>query len=56
MANPDNLKMLQHGADAWNAWRRREPVITPSLSEANLSRANLNDANLTGADLTYASG
>jgi hypothetical protein len=59
LANPDHLKTLQQGVDAWNAWRDREPPITPDLSEAylggaHLSRAYLRGANLRGANLSEA--
>jgi uncharacterized protein YjbI with pentapeptide repeats len=60
MANPDHLNMLQQGVAAWNAWREREPSITPDLYEANLTdaedlaRANLSGANLSGANLSGA--
>jgi hypothetical protein len=51
MANPNHLKRLRKGVDAWNAWREREPSITPDLSGAHLSGANLRRANLIGTDL-----
>jgi uncharacterized protein YjbI with pentapeptide repeats len=61
MANPDHLKMLRQGVDAWNAWRKEEPFITPDLSGANLrgtnhseaflAWVNFSGANLSGADL-----
>ena len=69
MANPDHLKVLQQGVDAWNAWRTKNPSIIPDLSGANLSGRNLaladlNDmhlgrayllgANLSGANLSYS--
>ena len=69
MANPDHLNMLRQGVDAWNAWREREPSITPDLSGADLSgtdlsgwylsgatlfRANLSEAKLRGARLNEA--
>jgi hypothetical protein len=54
MANPDHLKTLRRGVDAWNAWREGEPRITPSLSEADLSGARLRRAALSGADLAKA--
>jgi hypothetical protein len=59
MANPDHLNMLQQGVDAWNAWRERNPSITPDLSgaplaRAHLSEANLNHTNLSGANLFRA--
>ena len=54
MADPDHLKKLQQGVDAWNAWRKREPLIIPDLSKADLSGWNLSGANLSGADLIWA--
>jgi hypothetical protein len=56
MADPDDLKMLQQGVDAWNAWRTD---ITPNLSDADLRDADLRDANfsrtfLHSADLSDA--
>jgi uncharacterized protein YjbI with pentapeptide repeats len=54
MANADHLEMLRQGADAWNAWRVKEPSLKPDLSRADLSRANLSGANLSGAVLIEA--
>src|SRR5215469_11900383 len=54
MANPDQLNILQQGVDAWNAWRKREPLITPDLREADLSSANLRGADLCGTHLGRA--
>ena len=34
MANPDHLKTLRQGVDAWNAWKT--PDIFPNLSGADL--------------------
>jgi hypothetical protein len=51
MANPDHLNMLRQGVDAWNAWREREPSITPDLSGADLSEAHLSRANLSSTYL-----
>jgi hypothetical protein len=52
MANPDHLKRLQQGVDAWNAWR--DPDINPDLSGANLNGAWLEGANLARANLSGA--
>src|SRR5438105_3770309 len=52
MANPDDLKTLQQGVDAWNAWRK--PYTTPDLSGADLSGADLNGADLSSANLSGA--
>jgi uncharacterized protein YjbI with pentapeptide repeats len=46
--------MLQQGVDDWNAWREREPLITPDLSGAELNGRNLMGANFSGADLRQA--
>jgi hypothetical protein len=64
MANPDHLKTLQQGVHVWNAWREREPSITPDLSGVDLREAiltgadfrmaNLRRANLAGVDLMGA--
>jgi uncharacterized protein YjbI with pentapeptide repeats len=54
MTNPDHLKALSQGVDFWNAWREREPFITPDLSRAKLSTAKLTRANLSEADLGRA--
>ena len=56
MANKEHLKILKQEVEAWNAWREKNPQITPDLSGANLimadlSGANLNKAVLIGADL-----
>lgn len=54
MANKDHLKILEQGVEAWNAWRREYPNVTPDLTEAYLRKAALAGANLTGANLTEA--
>jgi Pentapeptide repeats (8 copies) len=60
----DYLALLQKGVDFWNAWRAKEPFVTPNLNRANLSgedlqgadlhEAKLDGANLSGADLQGA--
>jgi uncharacterized protein YjbI with pentapeptide repeats len=54
MPDPDHLKMLRQGVDAWNAWRDANPDIDPDLFEADLNRANLKGANLSRANLRRA--
>lgn len=59
MANKAHLKLLRQGVDAWNASRKKKPLVRPDLAgaklhEANLSEANLREANLRGADLWRA--
>jgi len=53
MANPDHLKMLRQGVDAWNAaWRT--PDIASDFSKADLNGVDLTGANLWWADLSGA--
>jgi hypothetical protein len=49
MVDPNHLQKLRQGVDTWNAWREREPLVTPDLSGATLTRENLNLANLRRA-------
>jgi len=55
MANPEHLKALKEGVEAWNAWREVNPETKPNLSGADLSGAHLRKARLSGADLSGAS-
>jgi len=69
LANPEHLKILKQGVEAWNKWRFENPDISPALTnaslpqanlieayliEANLSKVDLSGADLTNADLTRA--
>jgi Pentapeptide repeats (8 copies) len=54
MADPDHLKTLKQSADAWKAWRERNPNITPNLSGADLAGAVFIQADLSGANLSEA--
>ena len=59
MANKKHVALLKQGTGAWNAWRRANPRVRPSLSGtslfgATLCGADLRDADLRGADLSYA--
>ena len=54
MANPEHLKILKQGVDAWNAWRGQNPEICPDLSEADFSGAHLRRMDLHGANLLEA--
>jgi uncharacterized protein YjbI with pentapeptide repeats len=40
MANPEHLKILEKGIEAWNQWRKEYPDLEPDLSEADLSIAD----------------
>ncbi len=33
MANPEHLKILNQGIEAWNKWRKENPVIIPDLTK-----------------------
>ncbi len=69
MADPNQLKIIERGADIWNDWRRRNKDVKIDLSEsdlrsikadgiclyhANLENTNLNGVNLFRADLSKA--
>src|SRR5262245_49171618 len=54
MPNTKHLKLLNHGVEAWNAWRKAEPSVVPDLTAADLKGANLNNADLSGANLHRA--
>ncbi|MGO9273648.1 MAG: toll/interleukin-1 receptor domain-containing protein [Terriglobia bacterium] len=59
MANPEHVKILKQGSQAWNQWREANPDARPDLGGADLRgmdlrRANLTEANLAGADLITA--
>jgi hypothetical protein len=51
MANPEHLKILKQGVEAWNKWRRENPSIDPDLNGADLRGADLRMADLTAAHL-----
>lgn len=54
MANPEHLKIIKQGIEAWNEWREKNFAIRPDLSRVNFSWANLSRANLTEANLMWA--
>ncbi|MDQ7823401.1 MAG: protein kinase [Candidatus Eremiobacteraeota bacterium] len=41
----DYVEMLRRSVDEWNAWRAKNPQITPDLSQKDLSRMNLKGVN-----------
>ena len=45
MANEDHVARLKQGVDAWNAWRRENPDVSPDLFKANLRETNLSMSN-----------
>jgi uncharacterized protein YjbI with pentapeptide repeats len=48
MANPEHLKILKQGVDAWNKWRVQNPKTVPDLLSADLMGAVLERADLGG--------
>lgn len=54
MADTAHLRILLEGAEAWNDWRQRNPLVRPDLSEARLINVDLSRAILDGADLKRA--
>ncbi|MFL6257964.1 MAG: toll/interleukin-1 receptor domain-containing protein [Pyrinomonadaceae bacterium] len=54
MANPEHLKILKQGVEAWNKWRLENRDVIPDFSYAALLGSDLNSANLNAANLSYA--
>jgi uncharacterized protein YjbI with pentapeptide repeats len=52
MANIKHLQELKLGTEAWNEWRKNNPIVKPDLSGAFLSQANLSKTDLTETDLS----
>ena len=52
MSNPEHLKLLRQGVNAWNAWKNKEGSVCVDLSGADLIRANLSRATLLGVNWT----
>jgi hypothetical protein len=54
-ANPDHVRLLMAGVNAWNEWRQRCPNEVPDLRLTNLLKRNLKGFDLHGADFYRAS-
>jgi uncharacterized protein YjbI with pentapeptide repeats len=54
MANPEHLKILEQGIEAWNQWREVNPTIKPNLRKAKLEARNLRGVNFRDTDLQRA--
>ena len=54
MANPEHLKILNQGVEAWNEWREENPEARPDLTKTDLTGADLIRADLFKADLSGA--
>jgi hypothetical protein len=54
MANPEHVKILKQGVNAWNKWMMENSEKIPDLEGADLHGADLEGVNLPGADLRGA--
>ena len=54
MADPQHLKLLDEGVEAWNEWRRAHPELRPDLSKALLTGRDLQEANFSETNLAWA--
>ncbi len=52
--NQEHYDKLKEGVDAWNAWRKENPMVIPDLRKANLNAAVLDGADLRKAKLRKA--
>ena len=55
-ANPEHLKVLGEGVEAWNTWRSQNPYVLPvityeDLGQLDLSRSNLSNVEFSGCNL-----
>lgn len=49
MANPEHLKIVKQGVEAWNRWREENPDVKPDLDGARLDEVCLDGARLVDA-------
>jgi hypothetical protein len=54
MGNPEHLKILKQGVEAWNQWRNDRPDEGINLSGETLDRIDLEQANLAKVNLKQA--
>jgi uncharacterized protein YjbI with pentapeptide repeats len=54
MANPEHVKLLRQGVDAWNKWRDDNLAARPDLRDAELTGAKLSHSDLSDAILRNA--
>lgn len=54
MASTEHLRLLEKGANAWNAWREANPQVLVNLAGAALAETTLRAVNLTKVDLSGA--
>jgi hypothetical protein len=54
MANGEHLAILKQGADVWNEWRDKNPVVRPDFSGATLRWADLSRGDFRYTDFSGA--
>lgn len=54
MANPEHMKILKQGVEAWNRWREENPDLRPDLKEAGLTGGDFPRFDFHGTDLARA--
>jgi hypothetical protein len=52
MANPEHLKILKQGVEAWNNWKKAKVHPKPDLSRVHLRGIVLSDADFRSVDLS----
>src|SRR4051794_10214849 len=55
MGSKEHVALPMQGVDPWNTWRRKNPDVSPDLSEVDITGAVLINADFSGADLSRAS-
>ena len=51
MANPEHVRILKQGVEAWNHWRRGNAHIQVDLSDTSFQKFNLAEIDLSNAYL-----
>jgi uncharacterized protein YjbI with pentapeptide repeats len=54
MANPEHLKILRQGVEAWNVWRKEHNSVKIDLSSADLREIEVSGSDFSKADLRAA--
>jgi len=54
MANPEHLRILKQGVEAWNKWRKENSFIIPDLRGADLNMVDISEADLFAVRLSGA--
>lgn len=54
MANPEHLKILMQGVEAWNKWREENPEIKPNFEQSHFRNEDLRGINFTKVNFSEA--